>query len=210
MRIGVALAMAAAMSIQAPSRATATSTTTGSGVFDLTLTITTFPCNINPPCQYDGTVSGSAVLSLSGLSNSSLSAAPLPYSATWASPQATLSGDIRWASDSCAFFTQLPVQGTDAGHFALSGGVLVVGGATLDNATLTGAYLLSRIGTAVQLELQSLTITASSNGSTVATNLGNAISGAGVMGEVFTNLSAVCGNSQQQIAMVPGIAVQPV
>jgi hypothetical protein len=76
---------------------------------------------------------------------------------------------------------------------------------------LTGGFDWTRVGTAVRLSFSSLTITADSNGSTVAVNLaGLLLVGEAPTGFLWTNGPGTCATTQlNQTALIAGVALAP-
>jgi hypothetical protein len=92
------------------------------------------------------------------------------------------------------------------GQISVSGGVLVLGGNTLSNATLAAGLNLTRVGTAIAAIMSSMTITSGST--TVAVNA--VFTGFSAAGWTPLNGPGPCnGGMPQQRAFVDGLVFQP-
>ncbi len=182
-------------------------TTTGVGALEGTVLLPYFPCaSCNP-----GTLTATSALSLSGLGTASISGVPAPYTAVWPATLNNFSAQFQY-SDSCVGVPNgVPsIDGNGGGGFTLTGGLLVLGGGTLTNATLSGSFNFRRLGSGFAVALSSLTVTAASTGAPVAVNLNNGVTGQSPMAFVWTNGPGTCGPGQlvNQTAQVVGLTLQ--
>jgi hypothetical protein len=183
-------------------------TTTGGGLLQASGVLPVFPCY---PCPSNATLTGLAALSLSGLGTATLNGVPIPYSAAWPGAASTSNLTIGLSYNDYCTLTPAALQGDGTGNFALSGGVLMLGGGVLGNAVLTGTLVFTREGTAMRILLQDLTVTAGPNGATVAVSLNSQLLGASATGFVPLGAPGICASPQTNVSTIlAGVALQPV
>jgi hypothetical protein len=151
-------------------------------------------------------------LALGGLGTSSMNGVPVPYVANWSGQASNASAAFTF-DESCAPGQPgptPPVTGTATGSFGVSGGQVSIAGGPWVAASLSGNLDWRRVGSAARLTLSSLTITASSGGTTIAVNLISVLVGESPTAFVWTNGPGTCGTTQvNQTALIEGVALMP-
>jgi len=198
--VGVITALVLACSGWIGAARIAGATTTGGGSFSGTVTLPQFPCgNCN-----GGAFAGTGTISMTGLTMSLA-----PYAATWLDAPLTAGFGYNEACLGGQPSGTVPLVGTAAGSFSLTGGTVRVGLQTLTNATLSGSFAYHRVAAAVAMTLQNLVIT-NSAGTTVVANLINPLVGESAGAISWTNGPGECPGTYQspQTASIKGVALE--